>query len=302
MRWMPDTRYACLLGLVAAAFMLWGCEGLEEVVMTGVKVIEEHPDIIKDEEDREKWVGGAKVARAMLKDIDTAEEIELGQSLALRGFASFGPPHGDAALTGYVSKVGKLVALQSDRPSLPFFFAVVENEKPNALALPGGFVFVSTGLLKSLRSESELAAVLGHEISHVAEKHGLETTLRDRRISSLVDFSAAFEEDVTEYREFIDLAYQKLTTECYDRNYEWKADLAGTRYALRAGYHPEGLLPFLEQSAASGGALAFEVFKTHPDPRVRIEKIRGYLSSQGDYSALPKLEDRYRREVLARLQ
>ena len=297
----PHTRLACLLGLLAAASLLCGCKSLQDVALVGVDILEKNPELVK-EEDRETWLQGAKTVKAVLDDIDTGEEIALGQSLAVRAFASFGQPHGDAALARYVSKVGKLVALQSDRPSVPFSFAVVENKEPNALALPGGYIFVSTGLLKTFRSESELAAVLGHEIAHVAEKHGLETTLRDRRISSLVDFGQALDEDAAEYREFVDLAYQKLTTEGYDQRYEWKADLAGTRYALRAGYHPEGLLPFLEASAKPGGARAFEVFKTHPDPRVRIEKIRAYLSGEGDYSALPKLQDRYQKEVLSRLQ
>ena len=294
-------RIALLLGFLASATLLCGCESFQQVASTTADILEQHPNLVP-EENRETWLQGAKTVKALVADIDTGEEIALGQSLAVRAFASFGQPHGDAALARYVSKVGKLVALQSERPSMPYSFAVVENDAPNALALPGGYIFVSTGLLKTFRSESELAAVLGHEVSHVAEKHGLETTLRDRRISSLVDFGEALDENMAQYRQFIDLAYQKLATEGYDQGYEWKADLAGTRYALRAGYHPEGLLPFLEQSAASGGTRAFEVFKTHPDPSVRVKKIRAYLGSQGDYSTLPKLQDRYQREVLSKLR
>lgn len=298
MRPTPAIRSLCLLGCLAAASLLWGCESAKKATLAGVKMIEENPDLLRPE-DREKVLKGAKALETMIKDIDTAEEIEMGQCLAVRAFASFGRPHADEALGRYVSTVGRLVALQSDRPSLPYSFAVVENDAPNALALPGGFVFVSTGLLESLHSEGELAAVLAHEVAHVAEKHGLEVTLRDRRIAGLVDFGAAVDEDVAKYREFIDLAYQKLATEGYDQRYEWMADLAGTRYAHRAGYNPEGLLPFLEESAKSG--VAFEVFKTHPDPRTRIEKVREVLGSLGDYSAMPKLEDRYRREVLSKL-
>jgi len=297
----PHIRIAFLLALFGAAALLCGCKSLQQVAATGADILEQNPNLVP-EKDRETWLQGAKAVKAMVKDIDTGEEIALGQSLAVRAFASFGRPHGDAALARYVSKVGKLAALQSERPSMPYSFAVVENDAPNALALPGGYIFISTGLLKTLGSESELAAVLAHEVAHVAEKHGLETTLRDRRISSLVDFGQALDKDVAQYRQFIDLAYQKLATEGYDQSYEWKADLAGTGYALRAGYQPEGLLPFLQQSAASGGARAFEVFKTHPDPSVRIKKIRTYLKSHGDYSALPKLQDRYQSEVLSRLR
>ena len=191
------------------------------------------------------------------------------------------------------------MALQSDRPSLPYHFTVVKSDDPNALALPGGYVFVSSGLLQRLGSESELAAILAHEVAHVAERHGLQILMRDRRVSSLLDFAQELDEDVGQYRQFIDAAFVKLATEGYDQRYEVMADEAGTRYAHRAGYHPEGLLPFLEESARSG--LAFEVFKTHPDPHARIGKIRRLLGTFGDYASMPKLEARYRREALARL-
>jgi len=282
----------CAAGAMLAAS---GCESLDQ----GIDILRENPELL-GEEDTTKWVKGLEFARSVVSQIDTAEEIEIGQSLALRAFASFGKPYDDPALIGYVARVGKLVALQSDRPSLPYHFTVVVNEKPNALALPGGFVFISTGLLKELQSESELAAILGHEIAHVAERHGLEIGMRDQRISNLLDFAQELDEDVADYRQFIDLTYDKLATEGYDQQYEIKADLAGTRYARRVGYHPEGLLPFLQKSARSG--LAFEVFKTHPDPAKRMRRIRRLLDGMGGYSSLPKLDGRYRREVLERLR
>jgi predicted Zn-dependent protease len=105
---------------------------------------------------------------------------------------------------------------------------------------------------------------------------------------------------VANYRQFIDLAYQKLTTEGYDRNYEWKADQAGTEYAFRAGYHPAGLLPVLEQSRE--GDLRMERYKTHPDPTVRVAKVEAVLATLGDYSRMPRLADRYRREVTEKLR
>jgi len=283
------------------ATVLCGCEGLQQAMETTIAIVEANPQLI-DEEDRGKILTSVRAAHALVDEIDTAEEIAIGQSMAVRTFTSFGKPHPDEQLQRYVATVGKMVALQSDRPSLPYSFVVIENEQTNALALPGGYVFVFTGLLKQLRSESELAAVLGHEIAHVAEKHGIEVMMRDKRIASLVDVAAAFEEDVGQYRQFIDLGFQKLTTEGYDQNYEWKADLAGTLYAWRAGYHPGGLLPFLRASAASGTPMAFEFFKTHPDPSVRIRKIQEYLRTLEAYEGLPRLAERYRANVSGRLR
>ena len=263
--------------------------------------MEQNPELIRDKKDRAKWTAGARLAKSLVSDISLREEIGIGQSLALRAFASFGAPYPDEDVQRYVARVGKLVALQSERPSLPYSFAVVASEEPNALALPGGFVFVSIGLLRRLGSESELACILAHEICHVAQKHGLEIVERDRVISATVDFGAVLNEDVGQYRQFIDLTYQKLTTEGYDRRYEWIADEAGVRYAFAAGYHPGGVLPFLEESRRSGTPMAFEVFKTHPDPGVRIEKMHAVLEALGPYSATPKLAARYQREALDKL-
>ncbi|MHC4480435.1 MAG: M48 family metalloprotease [Planctomycetota bacterium] len=289
-----------VFALAAALLLLAGCEQIQRTVATTAEVIEKHPELIGDEEDRGKWLAGARAVKSMVNEIDTREEIGIGQSLAVRAFASFGRPHPDAGLQRYVAQVGKLVALQSERPTLPFSFAVVQSDEPNALALPGGYVFISTGLLARLRGESELACILGHEVCHVAQKHGIEIIGRDRVVAGLVDFGAALEEDVAKYRQFIDLFYEKLTTEGYDRRYEWLADEAGTRYAYRAGYHPGGLLPFLESSRASG--VQMERYKTHPDPAGRIEKVQAVLRSLSDYAGMPALEGRYQRAVLDRLQ
>ncbi|MCK4282803.1 MAG: M48 family metalloprotease [Candidatus Brocadiae bacterium] len=287
--------------LLTAVLLAAGCEQFQQTLDVAADLVEQHPGLIPGEEDRAKWTAGARLAKSLVNEISVREEIGIGQSLALRAFASFGQPYPDEDLQRYVARVGKLVALQSERPSLPYSFAVVQSEKPNALALPGGFVFVSTGLLRRLRSESELACILGHEICHVAQKHGIEIVERDRVISRMVDFGAVLKEDVGEYRQFIDLTYQKLTTEGYDRRYEWIADEAGVRYAFAAGYHPGGLLPFMEESRRSATPMAFEVFKTHPDPGVRIEKIHAVLGALGPYSATPKLAARYQREALAKL-
>ena len=297
MRRFPAT--CPVLGLLAGVLLVLGCETVEQTALMTADIIERNPQLVKNEKDRPKWTAGAHAVTGLLTEIGPAEEIGMGQSLAVRAFASFGPPHPDEQLQSYVAKVGRLVALQSERPTLPCSFAVVESAEPNALALPGGYVFVSTGLLRSLRSEGELACILGHEVCHVAQKHGIEIVGRDRAVTGLVDFGATLDADVAKYRQFIDLVYQKLTTEGYDQEYEWRADEAGTQYAYRAGYRPDGLLPFLEASRASGKYM--ERYRIHPDPALRIAKIQAVLGSLGDYARMPVLDDRYRREVLSRL-
>ncbi len=295
------TRTRTLLTLLALTVVLAGCEGLNETLNSAATFVQQNPDLIKDEQQRQKVLAGAKAVTAWTSEITVADEVSMGQALAARSFVSFGKPYPDEALQTYVTTVGRLVALQSERPTLPYSFAVVQSGTPNALALPGGYIFVSTGLLKMLHSESELACVLAHEVCHVAHKDGVDVVARDRKVSSLVDFGTALDKQIGQYRQFIDLAYTKLTTEGYDQRYETVADEAGTRYAYRAGYHPAGLLPFLEAEKASGQGLAFEVFKTHPDPGARIKDIKAVLATLGDYSQMPKDADRYQREVLSKL-
>jgi predicted Zn-dependent protease len=291
-----------LIGVAAVGALLpCACETVRDIVEVTADVVAESPELVAGKEARVAVAAGAKALRNWVSDIDTAEEIAMGQSLALRAFANFGRPHPDGRLQQYIAKVGMLVALQSERPSMPYSFAVVNNEAPNALALPGGFVFVSTGLLKQLASESELACVLGHEVAHVAQRHGIEIISRDRRITSLVDFGAAVEPEVARYRQFVDAVFTTLTTEGYDHKYEWAADVAGAEYAFRAGYHPAGLLPFLERAASSGAAPVFEAHKTHPDPEVRIDKIRAKLVTLGDYGHMPQVAERYASRVLLKL-
>jgi predicted Zn-dependent protease len=290
---------ACVTALLGAALAALGCKQVRKTAGAAAQVVLENPDLIKDEKDRAKWQAGARAVKSFTTEIGTAEEIAMGQSLAVRSFASFGRPHPDEALQRYVAMVGKVVALQSERPSLPYSFAVVQNDEANALSLPGGYVFISTGLLRQLHDESELACVLGHEVCHVAQKHGIQIVGRDRRVVSLVELGSLLEKDVARYRELIDRVYERLTVEGYDQDFEWQADEGGAAYAFRAGYYPGGLLPFLEHSRNTGEQM--ERYKTHPDPAVRIRKLSKTLVSLDGYAGMPKLDERYRMEVLAKL-
>ncbi|MGZ5660701.1 MAG: M48 family metalloprotease, partial [Usitatibacter sp.] len=108
----------------------------------------------------------------MGKEFSQEDEIGLGDALTA-SFLGASPLHPDANLQRYVNRVGKWVALHSDRPELPWTFSVIDTETINAFAMPGGSIIVSSGLVKRLASESELAGVLAHEIAHVVKKHQL---------------------------------------------------------------------------------------------------------------------------------
>jgi predicted Zn-dependent protease len=108
-----------------------------------------------------------------VKDIDEPEEISIGRDVASRllGAAPLVP---DPGLQRYVNHVGRWLAAQSERPDLPWHFGVLDSPNVNAFAVPGGTIFITKGLLDKMRSEAELAGVLGHEIVHVLRKHQLK--------------------------------------------------------------------------------------------------------------------------------
>jgi predicted Zn-dependent protease len=109
-----------------------------------------------------------------LKALSMSEEneIKLGAKEHQKIIAQYGI-YRDKDLQDYVSMVGQRVAAQSSRPNLEYHFTLLDDEIINAFALPGGYVYVTRGMLTHVNTESELAAILGHEVAHVTEKHGL---------------------------------------------------------------------------------------------------------------------------------
>jgi len=123
--------------------------------------------------DPGKVIDNVKKVTEANKEYTQEEEVQLGQGITA-GLLGAAPLHKDERLQRYVNRVGRWVAMHSDRPDLPWSFGVIDVDTINAFAMPGGMVVVSNGLLKRLQSESELAGVLAHEIAHVALKHQLK--------------------------------------------------------------------------------------------------------------------------------
>ena len=114
--------------------------------------------------------------RRQLILMSEAEEIQLGRQSDAEVRQQMGV-YQDAALQRYVDRVGQRLARSSHRPNLPWTFTVVDEPAVNAFALPGGFIYLTRGILPFLRDEAELAAVLGHEIGHVDARHSAEAVL-----------------------------------------------------------------------------------------------------------------------------
>lgn len=230
-----------------------------------------------------------------LKQPSEQDEIALGKDVAAN-LVGAAPLVRDPALQAYVNKVGKWIALQTSRPGLPWHFGVLDTNSVNAFAAPGGYVFITRGMLLHMRDESELSGVLAHEISHVVEKHALNTMRKDALVGMASD---TLGRNKPEYAKLVS-ASTELYARGLDKEDEFAADRMGVVLAARAGYDPYGL-PSVLQTLASinpkDDAVAL-MFKTHPDSEKRLELVTNAMEGHFDqYIQQPKLEDRFSRII-----
>lgn len=228
-----------------------------------------------------------------LLPIGEEEEQSLGTSIALQVVARSGGLYEQPDLTRYVNLVGRAVAATSDRPNLDYHFAVLNDQSINAFATPGGYVFVTRGLLKQVRNEAELAAVLGHEIGHISQKHMLEVIQRTKQIAGISQAGLAYaNQDPSAFKQLIDTVTKKLLDEGYDQGKEIEADRLGIIFAVRVGYDATAYLGLLNRLRGLKGDDR-TLFKTHPNYSARIGEVQNVIGSKGYTSTGVVLEDRF---------
>lgn len=226
-------------------------------------------------------------------------ERAIGGSIALQSLVQQGNLHPSEELQQYVSLVGRSVAEHSSRNGFPFAFAVVDREDVNAWAAPGGYVFVTAGLLKEMEDEAQLAGVLGHEIAHVTQAHMLTTIRRTQRLAGLADLSeSALGEDMSTVRNAVNQGTDTLFNKGLDQNMEFEADLVGMEYAALTGYDPSGIARYLRALQAragerGGGWLA----STHPPLTRRIQRVEAALQTNFAGIEGAVQQDRYRETI-----
>jgi len=234
--------------------------------------------------------------------IGLEEEKAIGGSLALEVFHRFGGMYKNAALQNYVNLVGKSVAEVSDRPEIDYHFAVLNTDNPNAFATPGGYVFVSVGLLRLLKNEAQLAGVLGHEIAHITQKHALQTLQRSKMLSGLSGLTmAAMNKDEGLFDQVINEVSNVLFTRGLDKNLEFEADQFGMEYAYRMGYHPAGLKDFIKILGQSSSMESSIFLSTHPSPGARFQALGRLLPQYKAVGLYPNLARRYQSTVKGQL-
>ena len=223
----------------------------------------------------DKVIGMAGHAKD-LGAIDEPHEIEIGSGIAssLLGAA---PLVKDQAVQQYVNKIGLWLALQTERPDLPWHFGVLDSNNVNAFATPGGYVFITRGLLQRMHSEDELAGVLAHEISHVIKRHHLVAIQKGAKRGLMTDLAgmAVSQHANSAVLDKVISAGTELYARGLDKGDEYEADRMGVVIAARAGYDPFGLpavLQTLDSINVKDSSFAL-MFKTHPTPLSRLQAL-----------------------------
>ncbi len=245
---------------------------------------------------------GAVKAAQSLQPIEFEEEKAIGGSLAIQVVNKFGGVHPDQALQKYIATVGRAVADVSDRPDIEYYFAVLNSQHPNAFATPGGYVFISIGLLRMVENESQLAGVLAHEISHITHRHALQTIEKSKKLAGFGSLTiGALGADPGMFDKVLEQAAEALFTKGLEKGMEFEADKVGTEYAYRLGYRPDGLKNFLsvlkDNLPKEGSAIA----STHPTPQDRVSALSGAMGEYSDSMGAPVLQAQYKDAVNGKL-
>ena len=217
--------------------------------------------------------------------VSGSREIEIGREGARDVTRSIGV-YDDADLQRYVSDLGKKLSAKSERPDLPWSFRVVDDAAVNAFALPGGFIFVTRGILAYLNSEAQLVAVLGHEIGHVTARHSVSQISRAQLTQLGLGLGFVLSEDFRKFGELAGTGVGLLFLK-FGRDDENQSDELGFRYAVQGGYDPREMVPVFETldsvSARRTSERLPQWLSTHPNPQNRIARAQSRINN----TALP---------------
>ena len=230
-------------------------------------------------------VGGAcstnpVTGESQLALVSESQEIELGRQTAAAAEQQMGLVDAPA-LQEYVQNVGMSMAMASERPELPWQFRVVDDPTPNAFAAPGGFIYVTRGMLALMNNEAELATVLGHEIGHVTARHSVAMISRQQLAQLGLGLGSILSPEIAQLGELASAGLSMLFMS-YGRDAERQADDLGFGYALAQGYDVTQMTDVFASlqrvGEASGRSPVPAWMSTHPYPEERIARIERRLA------------------------
>jgi predicted Zn-dependent protease len=219
--------------------------------------------------------------KSELSLVSESQEIEMGKQGAQEVAQTIGL-YDNANAQAYVAEIGKPIAAASERPNLPWEFHVVDDASVNAFALPGGFIYVTRGLMSTINDEAEFATVIGHEIGHVTNRHSVQMISKSQLAQLGLGIGSILSSDIAKFGQLAGAGLQVLFLK-YSRDAENQADQAGFRYALNQGYDvremPKVFQTLDRISQTGGGGKLPEWLATHPNPGNRIKHIETMLDT-----------------------
>jgi len=227
--------------------------------------------------------------------ISTEQEVSIGKQMAGEVAKEY-KTLPDTVVQNYVSRVGQKLVQVSDRKDLEYHFTVIDSKEINAFAMPGGYIYIYTGLLKLMESEAELAGVLGHEVGHIVARHGVRRLQQVIGLNILLDIALGKSSEAVKQGVSVGIG---LMLQGFSRENELEADYDAIFYMSRASYNPHGmvdLLKKLDNLDKSGKNVIEKLAADHPPTIRRIEFAQQSLDSLGyANSTLPVMAEDYKK-------
>ena len=298
-------RAPACLSLLLGPLVLAGCRNLDTVADVGAAAGVATGALTQEEAESIQRSGKA-LARTF-EDFTPRQEYYIGRAVGVTLLETYRVDD-NAGATRYLNLVGQSIADAGPRPETfgGYRFAILDSTEVNAFAAPGGFVFITRGMLDLCRSEDEVAAVLAHEIAHVARRHGL-AAIKQGRITDAFAILAAESartfggQDLVELTDLFEASINDVTSTLmhagYSRDQERQADADAVRILGRIGYDPHALvrvLQAMEPRLRPGGR---DFARTHPPPRDRIRDLDRMLRSTPATPVAAEREARFRKAL-----
>jgi len=215
-------------------------------------------------------LGSGGCSGGALFTVDEPTEISLGKE-AITEVEKQTPVISGTRDAERVERIGKQLAALTDRPKLPWSFKVVDSKEINAFALPGGPVYVTKGLLDLKIPDAELAAVLGHEATHINQRHSAKAIEKAMTIALITNLALRNQSDITSAA--VNLALTYGITMPHSRANEYEADAMGVRLSYNAGYPADSMALFLKRlDEVVGASQTAEWMSDHPNTQARVQR------------------------------
>ena len=266
-------KHCFTIGLTLILSFSMGCVSLNTIGNLGNTVIEELSDVNIFTDAEELQIGREFVAQHEL-------QVQL---------------YRDPVVTNYINDLGQSLVRYSKRNDIPYTFKVVDTKGINAYAVPGGFIYVHLDLIRAAKTESELAAVIGHEIGHIVGRHSMKRLTQVYGIEILKQL--ILDENSSELKKLVTDVLAAGLLFRYSRDHERESDVYGVQNVYDAGIHPQGAVTFFETLRAARGRdpSALEKFlSTHPVPSERVTNVRNQIAGLPAKSGLRTDSSRFR--------